>query len=184
MLPPGHIAAGYLTAYEIIKIGKPELSQHQINELLVVGAIAGFIPDLDMFAAFAKVRSFTITDGKTNHRKFWSHSPLIWMAIGLVIYFTAWIASSTFFEYFGLIFWLGSWSHFILDSLDYGIHWFWPFSEQLFAVRNKEINLPNDEKEFFKYWWQFLKMYTQKLNFTFYTEIAILALAIFTLFKK
>jgi hypothetical protein len=49
MLPPGHIAAGYLTALAAIKIFKPDFDQQQINQLLVLGMFWGFAPDLDVF---------------------------------------------------------------------------------------------------------------------------------------
>ncbi len=175
MLPPGHTAAGYLVAYSLLKIAKPELPTEQINQLLLLGAFFGFSPDLDMFVAFAKAKAFTFSEKYVSHRRFYSHAPVLWLIPGLIIYF---LATSVFIKYVGLLLWLGSWSHFIIDSVQYGIMWLWPFSSNVYALKDQGIDLVNKEKGFFKYWLYFLRLYKEKFQITFYLEILIILLAI------
>ncbi len=175
MLPPGHVAGGYLTAYALIKIAKPDLDDAQIQQLLALGALFGFSPDLDMFAAFAKIKSWTIQSDKIDHRKFISHAPFVWLVAGLLIYF---LSDSTFIQYVGLLVWLGGWSHFVLDSFGHGIRWFWPFSKRLFALKDVDVKSNIAAPGFFNYWSTFLKHYTTQLSF--YLEIVVIISAITT----
>jgi hypothetical protein len=172
MLPPGHIAAGYLTALAAIKIFKPDFDQQQINQLLVLGMFWGFAPDLDVFYSFYKLKSFTSDINKADHRKFVSHSPLLWLAVGIIFYF---FVSSPFLKFNALVFVAGSFSHFILDSIEYGIPWLWPFKSRLFAIINpgKKI-FEVKEKSFFKHWTAFVKFYITRP--TFYFELLIISL--------
>lgn len=180
MLPPGHIAAGYLAAYALIKITKPVLTTGQIDQLLWFGALMGFVPDLDTFFSFARVGSFTFNADKTDHRKYFTHAPIFWLVVGLSIFFTA---PSLFIKYVGLIIWLGPWSHFFWDSLQYGIPWLWPFKKDIYAFRDKEVNYEGPPEPFFKYWFSFLKLYITKAKMTFYTEIILIVLALISLVK-
>jgi len=111
MLPFGHIGAGYLIAYLFLAITKPGFSSQEINQLLFIGALFAFIPDLDMFLAFAKAKTFKIQTEKTDHRQYLSHIPLLWLFAGLLVYS---LSSSLFLRYFGALICLGSWSHFVL----------------------------------------------------------------------
>ena len=71
-----------------------------------------FAPDLDSFVSFAREKSFIVKNPKkNNHRHFISHAPVLWMLAGMRIYF---FSRSPYFKIFGLLVWLGSWSHFLL----------------------------------------------------------------------
>ncbi len=179
MLPPGHIAAGYLTGYVLLKVANPALSPQEVQHLMMWTTFFGFAPDLDTFWAFFKQKSFLLSGEKqVSHRKFYSHAPIIWLVVGLLIYF---FGSSVYIKYFGLSLWLGSWSHFLLDSIEYGIMWLWPFSNKVYALKNVEIKVFIPEKNFFKHTWQFLKIYSTRV--TFYLEVLIILIAIITYFK-
>jgi membrane-bound metal-dependent hydrolase YbcI (DUF457 family) len=179
MLPPGHIAAGYLTAHALLKITQPDLDQHQINQLFIWGTFFGFAPDLDTFAAFAKEKAFVFKDKKgANHRKFWSHAPALWLIAGLLIYFTS---VDSYWKYVGLLLWLGSWSHFLLDTIQYGIMWLWPFSKNIFAIKDKEMSLNIQESRFFPYWWKFVREYSRLISFKL--EVLIILIAIIVILK-
>jgi membrane-bound metal-dependent hydrolase YbcI (DUF457 family) len=179
MLPPGHIAAGYLAAAALLKIAKPDLDPQQIHALLALGAFFGFAPDLDVFVSFAKAKRFTVPDPSLNHRYFWSHSPLPWLIPSLLIFF---LASSPFLKYVGLIIWAGSWSHFLLDSLTFGIMWLWPLSRQHFALSKTEYDLmgTDGQKKFFQYWTTFLLNWfkTYKIGLSLELILIITALAV------
>ncbi|MBI5530332.1 MAG: metal-dependent hydrolase [Candidatus Doudnabacteria bacterium] len=180
MLPPGHVAAGYLTAQALLKIVKPELPQAEINQLLWWGFFWGFAPDLDNFAAFLKVKSFYYNKKDNSiHRQFYTHIPVLWLLAGLAVYF---LAANAYWQMFGLLIWLGSWSHFLLDSIEYGVMWLWPFNKELWAFKNRGVKKQIDGESFFRYWTSFLKLYVTRL--TFYIEIIILVCALVVFFKS
>lgn len=178
MLPPGHIAGGYLTAYTFLQLTHSNLAPEQTQTLLALGAIFGFAPDLDWFRAFVKVESFTIQGNKVSHRKFFSHAPLVWLAIGLCIFF---LAHDEFTKYIGLIIWLGSWSHFVLDSIEYGVMWLWPFSNRLLGLKKLGADDNIQGPHFWRYWWNFLVHYSTETSF--YLEIIVILIFIASFFR-
>jgi membrane-bound metal-dependent hydrolase YbcI (DUF457 family) len=182
MLPPGHIAAGFLTAKALLHFAHPGLSAAQQTHLLWWGAFFGFAPDLDNFVAFAKVRAWWYKPGTDSniHRRFYSHLPVLWLFAGLLIYVFAW---SPYYKMFGLVVWLGSWSHFLLDSIDiYGIMWLWPFNKEIWALKDRGVDVKINSKGFFEFWFNFLKFYVTR--WTFYVELVLLISTLFFLFTN
>jgi membrane-bound metal-dependent hydrolase YbcI (DUF457 family) len=96
------------------------------------------------------------------------------MLAGLGIYF---FSRSPYFKIFGLILWLCSWSHFVLDSIEYGIMWLWPFNKQKWALKDRGVEKDIAGKGFFSYWANYLKFYATR--WTFYAEIIIIISALF-----
>jgi membrane-bound metal-dependent hydrolase YbcI (DUF457 family) len=134
-----------------------------------------FAPDLDSFWSFAKEKSFIVRNPKkNNHRHFISHAPVLWMLAGLIIYF---FCQSEYFRMLGLLLWLCSWSHFLLDSIEYGIMWLWPFNEEKWALKDRGVEKNIAGEGFFGYWINYLKFYVTR--WTFYAEIIILISALF-----
>jgi membrane-bound metal-dependent hydrolase YbcI (DUF457 family) len=176
MLPPGHIAAGFLTAKALLHFSHGYLSASQQTHLLWWGMFFSFAPDLDNFVAFAKIHSWWYKPGMDNtiHRRFYSHLPILWLIAGLLIYF---FSQSPYFKMFGLLLWLCSWSHFVLDSIEYGIMWLWPLNKEKWALKDRGVEKNISGKGFFSYWINYLKFYATR--WTFYTEIIILMLALF-----
>jgi membrane-bound metal-dependent hydrolase YbcI (DUF457 family) len=175
MLPPGHIAAGFLTAKALLHFTHPNLNASQQTQLLWWGMFFGFAPDLDSFIVFAKEKSFTFRNPeKNNHRRLTSHAPMLWMIVGLGVYF---ISRSEYFRILGLLLWLCSWSHFILDSIEYGIMWLWPFNKENWALKDRGVGEKIEGKNFFDYWLNFLKFYAS--SWTFYVEIVLLISVLF-----
>lgn len=173
MLPPGHVAAGYLVANLVIKLSGFKPGSLEANHLVLWGMFFSFAPDLDTFYSFAKEKAFTVRNPEAhNHRKYWSHAPLLWLLAGLVIYL---LGTSEYVKCFGLLVWACSWSHFLLDSIEYGIMWFWPFSKKIFAFRKVEL-MKISEPDFLSYWLKFLKIYRKYI--TFYLEILVIISAI------
>ncbi len=174
MLPPGHISAGFLTAQALLKIIHPNLTSIELNQLLWWGMFFGFAPDLDTFVAFAKARAFIFLNKKdTNHRKFYSHAPVLWLIAGIGIML---LAPTLYWKIVGLLLWLGSWSHFFLDSIQYGIMWLWPLSDKIYAFKDREIEMEIKDPTFFGYWWTFVKKYSKMLSF--YLELIIIISAV------
>lgn len=179
MLPTGHIAAGYLTGYALLKFFHPAFSVHDTSVLLWLSVFFGFAPDIDVFFVFFKTSSLLVCgDEKVNHRKYFTHAPVLWLIAGLLIYF---FATNNFYRFVGLIVWLGSWSHFILDSIEHGVMWQWPFSNKVFALKNQEERHIISEKNFFKHSRDFLKFYFTRLSF--YLELVVIITALIIYFK-
>ena len=178
MLPPGHVAAGFLTAEALLKITKPELSFSQYRDLLYWGMFFGFAPDLDYFLAFAIQKAWTIPDfEKNSHRRFLSHAPIMWLLVGLAIFFTA---QTAFFKTFGLIVWLASWGHFLLDTIEFGIMWFWPVSTKKFYFIFR-AEQKNHQLNFVSFWWQAVKYYCSSVSF--YFEVLLIMFFVFGFYK-
>lgn len=176
MLPPGHIAAGFLTAYGFVKIIKPDLDPSQINQLLALGAFAGFVPDLDEFWVFFKEKSFTVRDiAKNDHRNLVSHAPLFWLLAGMVIFV---LSKGAFVREIGIIVWLCSWSHLALDTIEHGIMWLWPFSKKQFFLFKVELENIKDPG-FWNYWARYIKIYAKRKSF--YLEILIIFITLIVL---
>jgi len=173
MLPPGHIAAGFLTAKALLKVLHPQLSTVRQNQLLLWGMFFGFAPDLDYFYVFFREHAFTVKDmGRNNHRRFITHAPLLWLIAGLLIYF---FSADVYYKFIGLLLWLGSWSHFMLDSIEDGVMWLWPISLKRYALKFPSI-IKVDNNNFFGYWWKFIGQYI-KSRVTFYFEVLIIITA-------
>jgi len=170
MLPPGHIAGGFLAA-KLASVWIPELSG---VKYLCLASLFGFIPDLDFFYAFAKSHKLTIDEG-INHRRFVTHAPLVYLVV-FILWF--WLFPTN--RLIAITFILGTWSHFILDSVQGdGIPWLYPFRNKLYSLfRIYEFDY--SEPKFFKHWWSFTKQY---LKFPVATlEIAIIITAITFIF--
>lgn len=179
MLPPGHLAGGFLAARALLKITHPDLPAAQVNQLLWWGVFFSFAPDLDTFFSFIKERAWFVKNPENNHRKFVSHAPLVWLATGLLLYL---VSADVYWRYVGLLLWFCSWSHFLLDSIEYGIMWLWPFNKTIFALRNRERNFKIQSSNFFGYWLTLLKLYSQTL--TFYCEVLLLIITFIILNSK
>jgi membrane-bound metal-dependent hydrolase YbcI (DUF457 family) len=174
MLPPGHVAAGYLAAKVLLKVVPYKLTSAQKTGVLVFGAIAGAIPDIDMFYAFTKVKAITFNDGgKTNHRAFVTHAPIVWLVV-TAIWFA--LAPDPYQKTLAIMLLIGTWLHFALDSIDYGIMWLWPFSTKVYSITGDREPFVNSSKNPFRFWWEFTKVYATKP--TFYVEVAIIIIAL------
>ena len=90
MLPPGHIAMGFLVGSAVAKYFIPSADVETIRHFGYLGAFWGFAPDLDEFWFFYKNKNLLVCpDVKVYHRSFISHAPFLWLLMGLGIYFFA-----------------------------------------------------------------------------------------------
>ncbi len=188
MLPPGHIAAGYIIAEAVIKFVPFNLTVDQTQTLSFIGMFVGFAPDLDFFYAFAKLGRMRIDNEKANHRKLIGHAPLLWLLLGLIIFFGAAVISTSnqdFYKALGLIIWLCSFGHFVLDS-ESGIMWAWPISKKLYYFplgylkgskpKVETLNLVSPNENFFQFWLDVVKRYMTETSS--YLEIIIIIIAL------
>ena len=138
MIFPGHIAGGYLAAKAVLAVAASHgvtFTPEQVTALLTISTIAGERPDIDILFFFLHHKYSRGSEKRENHRTFITHVPVFWLAIALLIIGGGWIGDSQFTELFGLLILAGTWTHFFLDSFEYGIRWLWPFSDRRFAMR-------------------------------------------------
>lgn len=173
MLPPGHAAAGYLVAMGIGVVFPSAGSD--MASLLVFGALCGALPDVDMFAAFAKTRSLVIENAKQSHRAYITHTPLFWFALAVVVF------AATRDVAIALLVFLCPVSHLLLDSIEDDIMWRWPFSSQPYRIFTSTHDLDIPRQDFFSYWRKFLCWYITNRRLTAMLEAALVLLCIFLL---
>ena len=171
MLPPGHIAGGFLVG----KIAAGIASSLNQSEFFAWSSFFGFFPDLDFFLVFFKSKRFVNSDESINHRKFLTHAPLLYLVLFIAFYllFPA-------YQLYAWAFLLGTWSHFFIDTFSAdGIPWLYPFSNKLYnyPLDHKKITIA--ETGFLKHWSQFIREYTQ--IFSFKAEIFLIIIALIAL---
>lgn len=166
MLPPGHIAAGFLSA-KIASNFIPALGEPQY---LGLTAFFGFFPDLDFFLAFFKLKKF-ISSNDVNHRRFATHAPLLYLFL-----FTVYYLLFPDDRIFAWAFIIGTWSHFLIDSFSAeGVQWLYPFSKKLYGLP-LDARISVKEQGFMAHWVEFVKVYSRV--FSFKAEILLIIIAL------
>ena len=135
MILSGHLALGYLVTYGLLKLFNFGFSAADTNFILLLGTVFGAIVDLDFFSYFIKNKTLRIKEN-VSHRDQMSHSPLLWLIVGLIVFF---FGSDLFSKVIGLTIWLSTWGHFVFDTFEHGVMWRYPFS-------NKKYSLFGDNK--------------------------------------
>ena len=181
MVLPGHLAGGYIATASLLKAFAPTLPVGEMNALLLAGVMASELPDLDIITYYfdRKLKKTT----KTSHRSYETHAPLFWLVVSLIISLTGAIAGSDFVRLFGFVILSGTWSHLILDSIEYGVMWFWPFTERRFGLmdevpREHVTAPPGTPLAHFQF---VTRDYAKTL--TFWVEIVLTAIAVFCILK-
>jgi membrane-bound metal-dependent hydrolase YbcI (DUF457 family) len=168
----GHAAAGYLFSL-IYLFFASGLNSPETNLLLLLGALFGILPDIDVFFFFMKQKSFAVGTEKNTHRHYITHAPLFWIIISILIYI---IAQNAVTEHIAVILLLGTLSHFLMDSIEFGVMWLWPYSRKRFSL----ISVNNKERRYTKaigYYWDLLKHDYSRTK-TFYLEVLITIAAV------
>lgn len=171
MVLPGHIAGGYIAARAVLFVAHASFPPEQTAALLVIGTLAGELPDIDLLFFYFNQRSRT-SRKISGHREYITHAPLFWLVISLIIAGIGWLIGSAFVQFIGWMIWAGTWSHFILDSIEYGVRWLWPFSDRRFALRQRpEIRIaarPGTPAHH----WEYVRHHYFKM-WSFYAEILV-----------
>ncbi|MFA5130538.1 MAG: metal-dependent hydrolase [Patescibacteria group bacterium] len=173
MLPPGHVAGAYLVTSAVLILTHPSVSPEQLVILLWIGIFFGIAPDFDFFYGLLKYKTVTAHDDEFDHRKFLSHAPILWLIPSLVIFF---LAPTPFWKEIGLLIWVGSWTHFALDSIETGIMWLWPFRKTKMAVLPTQKEYITDERRFFPFWIGLVRWYALTMT-SFWLEILTIVIA-------
>ncbi|MFA6553922.1 MAG: metal-dependent hydrolase [Candidatus Paceibacterota bacterium] len=184
MVLPGHLAGGYLATYGILALssstaGFSSFSPTELSVLFIIGTLAGELPDLDLAWFYLENRNHKHSKVHS-HREHITHTPIFWLGISALIAIFGFIFNSSFISFVGLLILAGTWTHFILDSIESGIRWLWPFSNKSFCLIKTKIEgpKPNGTVGGFNYYWKYVKSeYLTSVTFyaeTFITMIAIL----------
>lgn len=176
MLPPGHVAGGYLVAVTLTGLISPVLSEQETGLLIAIGMFFGFAPDLDMFISFLRKGEARLGQGEHNHRYLITHTPIFWLFVGTL---TALLIPQPLGWHVGAMMFFGALSHLALDSIQFGIMWVFPFTRRLFALRDSgvEFHLSQD-KGFLAHWGEMVAMYARRFTLTFVCEILVIAAAL------
>ena len=187
MLPPGHIAAGYVTTKALLHYTHAQLTHHQQTVLLWWGSVLGLAPDFDVFYWLVKHRTLKAEHKTDNHRYFLSHAPILWLLAGGLIFL---LAPTEYGKLFGLLVWLCSWSHFVLDSIQYGIMWLWPLNKRIYCLfpiiqedRFQDTLVASRNQNFFRYWFTWLLAYSRALSISLACEAIICLITVVILIK-
>ncbi len=180
MVLPGHLAAGYLATRALLAIFHPGFSSTEIDALLIIGTLAGELPDIDLAKLYFD-HKLKRPNRTNDHRVYITHAPLFWLIISITVALVGFLVSSIFVEWIGWLIWAGSWTHLAIDSIEYGVMWAWPFSKKLFALK-KEVPVetidarPGSPKYHFKY---IKEVYLKTVSF--WAEIIITLAALWLL---
>ncbi|MBI3952764.1 MAG: metal-dependent hydrolase [Candidatus Doudnabacteria bacterium] len=172
MLPPGHIAGGFIAS----KVAANFVTPLDRPEFFILTSFFSFFPDLDSFISFAKIGKM-ISREDIDHRTYPTHAPLLYLLVFAIFYFLF-----PSYHYVSWAFLIGTWSHFLIDTFSAeGILWLWPFSKKFY---NKQMDprITITEQGFFKHWTEFLKKYFKV--FSFKVEILLIAIALVLLFTN
>ena len=177
MVLPGHIAGGYITTQLVLYLGQPILNSGQLGALTIIGVLAGELPDIDLIRLYFDERKKSGAHKKNiNHREYFTHAPMFWLLACLAIVGIGLITSSTFVEYIGWLILAGTWGHLILDSIDDGVMWLWPFSKKTFGIFRGLKALEGGPHTMSHYWHFITRKYPGYC--TFYAEILVTFIAI------
>ena len=151
MVLPGHIAAGYITAFTLVTTLGYSFTPSEYTLLLTAGALLGDAPDADVIFSFFKKKSTDVSSLK-GHRDHITHIPLLWLILGLSVCIIGTASSSDVIRTIGLLLWLCPWSHLLCDSIltDTGVRWLAPFNQKHFMILKKEPSaFPSNWKNLF-----------------------------------
>ncbi len=181
MVLPGHLAGGYLAAHAVLFVMHPALPASDLALLAAIGTLAGEAPDIDLFFFYLAWRP-----GKKhavrNHRDYITHAPIAWLTVCMVLGAIGCLLDSAFIETLAAVIFAGTWSHFIFDSIEYGVHWLWPFSNKRFCLRELPDAEPKGRPGTFAYYFDFIRRFYFK-NITSYCEIAVTAYAAYVFLR-
>jgi|GEM_PF-1659626 len=180
MMPYDHAAVGYLFSFLLLRIAHAALLPEQINFLLLWGLFWAVAVDWDMIVSALMLKSLKMQD-KVSHRRFFTHTPIFGLVIGLTMYF---FSGSLYGQYFALVFLAAFASHMVVDSIEIGIMWFWPFSrKQYFLFDCNSSSDPYLKENFFMFHIKMFRNVYMKMK-TFYVGIVTVIIALIVFFTN
>ncbi|TAK03357.1 metal-dependent hydrolase [Patescibacteria group bacterium] len=146
-----HLPAGYLLTRWI-------QDRTKVRSFLWIGLVASIFPDIDI------LYFYFIDHRQTLHHEYWTHVPIVWLAIlGVCASLALLLRNRKAMVIVGIVF-SNIMLHFVLDTFVGGIAWLYPFSDKVSFL----VTVPATQA----FWvWSFL------LHWTFLAEIAIIVAA-------
>lgn len=181
MLWFSHAAAGYLIAKAFLHLSPLSLSASQENVLITLGILFALLPDLDFIPFFLKHGSMNLQKNES-HRVQWSHAPLPWLLLSLIIIEISYLLNASLMLATGILLFLCLLSHFLGDSIEYGVMWLWPFSKKQFYLHKARGTEPLSKKEgVISYYWKFFTRVYAK-NWMLWIDIVVILAALVVFF--
>jgi membrane-bound metal-dependent hydrolase YbcI (DUF457 family) len=182
MLPPGHVAAGYLVSLGVGAVLGNHFPELRTPAMIALGTAAAFLPDLDMIASFLKVKRLYFNKDwqkpENNHRYYPSHYPLLYLVASGAIFLLGILLKKPMIETAAIMFLTGTWSHFLLDSWMVGIKWLWPWSGKNYKFSSHEGD-DSAGTGFLDFWKTFLKEYGRHPQAQIEAVLIFIAIIIF-----
>ncbi|NTV95177.1 MAG: metal-dependent hydrolase [Thiobacillus sp.] len=147
-----HLPAGYLTARAYCR----HAGITPLSTIILAGLAGGIVPDLDL------VYGALVDGGRVHHHRYWTHLPLVWLAVSAAALTLCPRASG--WRHVTTSFLLAAWGHLLLDSVAGDIWWLWPWFDVPFSL----VAIP----ALHAHW-----VLNYLLHWTFVLELAIVALA-------
>lgn len=122
----GHIPAGYLSFMAMRKFMKNrgEFTTSRIQLLILLGLTASVLPDIDMLY-------FYFVDHRQHlHHGYFTHIPFYWFCAGVFWFLSSLLVQRIKFGIYGAIVMMNITLHLMLDTINAGIKWFYPFSQR------------------------------------------------------
>jgi hypothetical protein len=132
MVLPGHLAAGYLITKGLLDLAPGVFSPTQTTVLLIIGTLFGDGPDIDLIW-FYFANKYWHKD-KKSHRDYFTHKPIVWLSLSIAVFLVGLAVSSTIVQFLALVILASSCGHFIIDTIEGGVRWLWPFSSKKFEL--------------------------------------------------
>jgi len=177
MLLLGHLALGYLVTYGLLKLFNFGFSVADTNFILALGTIFGAIVDLDFFSYFIKNKTLRLRKD-VSHRDQITHAPLLWLIVGLIVFF---FGSDIFSRVVGLTIWISSWSHFAFDTFEHGVMWQYPFSRKKYNLLGDKPFIPKKGEGLTEHYRRFFFEFYPRRK-TFWIEIVVIILFLIVYF--
>ena len=114
----GHMPAGFLVTYGLLRKYR---EQPAYLMMLFAGLFASIAPDLDLFY------HHFIDERQHGHHSYWTHIPVYWVSIYLVLLFPVKKFCSQQIKMLLHVMFFAVMSHMLLDSITSGIKWLYPF---------------------------------------------------------
>ncbi len=188
MVLPGHLAGGYIATSIILNFVSIPLTSADLSVIYTIGILSGEIPDIDLLLFYLE-KNKNKNKTRQTHRDFITHIPMFWFVFCLTIFFIGFLVTSKLIMLLSVVILAGTFSHFILDSLEYGIQWFKPFSKRrycLFEIKEMEDFEKRSQHDHVKigslrfYWNYVTTIYIRQVSF--YAEFLVVIIAILVLF--
>ncbi len=186
MVLPGHLAGGFISTTIVLGTINQSFSSSELTVLYIIGILSGELPDLDLLLFYLAKKLFKTT--KQTHRDFMTHLPLFWMVFSFIIFALAYLINSNFLMTTSILILAGTFSHFLFDSIDYGIQWLRPFNQRRYCLFKlsglNEFETASVQHHIevgsIKFYWNYLwKMYIKQPSFYAEIFVTLVALLIF-----